>query len=135
MGPLDHHPFNVRAAPYVVERMNHISRTPDEDAVPPQVLDSLRAALLLELETPELADGQLPRALHAFVEEARDRGLRAEQVLVQLHTVWDSVTDSRALANAREQKSLRERLVTMCIEHYYRAVLVFCLISSLASAA
>ena len=115
--------------------MSDLSRRPDDDAVPPQVLDALRDALVRELETPELADGQLPRALHRFVEEARARGLRAERVLVHLHVVWDSVAEARAIAGNREQKALRERLVTMCIEHYYRAVLFFCLISSLASAA
>lgn len=115
--------------------MSQVPRTPDEGAVPPQVLDALRDALVLQLERPELADGQLPLALHAFVDAARARGLRAERVLVHLHTVWDSVTDSRGIANPREQKSLRERLVTMCIEHYYQAALAFCLLSSLSTAA
>jgi hypothetical protein len=53
--------------------------------------------------------------------EARARSILPEQLLVVLKDVWSSLPEVRSTHESREQISLLQRVVTMCIKEYYSA--------------
>jgi hypothetical protein len=88
----------------------------------PEAMASLRIALKQWMDGGGANDASLRLALHAVTAEARDRGIRAEELLVTLKTTWFAVGGAPNAANSAavspNQKRLDE-LVTACIEAYY----------------
>jgi hypothetical protein len=60
-------------------------------------------------------------ALVLMAGEARSRSILPEQLLVVLKDVWSSLPEVRSTHESREQISLLQRVVTMCIKEYYSA--------------
>lgn len=79
----------------------------------------LRAILTSHIEHPDMADPELARVLRHIVTEARNRQIRAEQLVVILKTVWDSLPNARYAIDREAQAQVRQRLVTLCIKAYY----------------
>lgn len=79
----------------------------------------LRAVLADHIEHPDAADPDLARVLRQVVTEARNRQIRAEQLVVILKNVWDSLPDARYAIDREAQTQVRQRLVTLCIKAYY----------------
>ena len=83
-------------------------------------IDTLRVALrayLQDSKDPSI----LQPSLLAIASEARTRDILPEQLLVVLKDVWSSLPEVRSMMNSREQISLLQRVVTMCIKEYYSA--------------
>ena len=87
------------------------------DAPADDMLDALRDALRLHLTTAN-PNGDLDRAMHRFAREARAKGMRAEHALNLLHSVWDSVPETRRERSWLERQSVLRRLVALCLDHY-----------------
>ncbi len=68
---------------------------------------------------PDIADPELARVLRQIVTEARNRHIRAEQLVVILKHVWDSLPDARYAIDREAQARVRQRLITLCIKAYY----------------
>jgi hypothetical protein len=86
----------------------------------PETVAQLREALKDWIEG-DRAETILGNALHAAAREARDRGIRAEELLVTLKTTWFEVGGAPTVphsASPSDQKRLDE-LVTACIKAYY----------------
>ena len=84
----------------------------------PATLDAVRDALRSYLA--DSADpAALQRALQHMSTEARNRGMHAEHLLVQLKDVWGVLPEVRGMTDAAEQVRLLQRVVTMCIKEYY----------------
>ena len=66
--------------------------------------------------TPELSD-----ALRAMAREARERGIRAERLLVTLKEIWEHVSEVRRAGDASAQARALQALVTLSIREYYSA--------------
>ncbi|MGI9140421.1 MAG: hypothetical protein ACR2GJ_04865 [Gemmatimonadaceae bacterium] len=79
----------------------------------------LRSVLAKHIEHPDVADPELARILRQVVTEARHRQIRAEQLVVILKNVWDSLPDARYAIDREAQVRVRQRLITLCIETYY----------------
>lgn len=80
------------------------------------VRDALRA-YLSERSDPH----RLQAALLLMSNEARDRTILPEQLLVVLKDTWGTLPEVRAMTDAGEQIRLLQRIVTMCIKEYYSA--------------
>ena len=83
-----------------------------------ETLAAVRGALGRSLEGGEAAD-ELRLALRAMAREARDQGLRAEQILVVLKELWGTVPQVRRASGREQQTALLQRAVTLCINEYY----------------
>lgn len=81
---------------------------------------SLRGVLAKHVEHPEIADPELTGVLRQVVTEARNRQIRAEQLVVVLKNVWDSLPDARHAIDREAQAQVRQRLITLCIKAYYQ---------------
>lgn len=54
-----------------------------------------------------------------IVTEARNRHIRAEQLVVILNHVWNSLPDARYAVDREAQTLVRQQLITLCIKAYY----------------
>lgn len=79
----------------------------------------LRTVLTSHMVHPDVADPELARVLRQVVTEARNRQIRAEQLIVMLKHVWDSLPDARYAIDREAQMHVRQRLITLCIKAYY----------------
>ncbi|HUR92153.1 MAG TPA: hypothetical protein VMY38_05710 [Gemmatimonadaceae bacterium] len=79
----------------------------------------LRTVLASHMEHPDEADPELARVLRQIVTEARNRHIRAEQLVVILKNVWDALPDARFAIDREAQMHARQRLITLCIKSYY----------------
>lgn len=79
----------------------------------------LRAVLTRHLDHPDVADPELAAVLRQVVTEARNRQIRAEQLVVILKNVWDALPDARHAIDREAQAQVRQRLITLCIRAYY----------------
>lgn len=71
------------------------------------------------MDHPDEADPELARVLRHIVTEARNRQIRAEQLIVILKNVWDALPDARFAIDREAQTHVRQRLITLCIKSYY----------------
>lgn len=98
--------------------MAHDSSHTPAGRVSEATIDAVRIAL-----RSYLANGgdepALCATLTAMSAEARDRGVRAEQLLVVLKEMWSALPEVRAMNESSEQLRLLQRVVTMCIKEYY----------------
>ena len=79
----------------------------------------LRTVLTNHIAHPDVADPELARVLRQIVVEARNRKIRAEQLIVMLKNVWDALPDARHAIDREAQLQVRQRLITLCIKAYY----------------
>jgi hypothetical protein len=79
-----------------------------------------RSALTLQLEQPQAMDGELRAVIRAVAREARGRHLRAEQLVIIFKNIWESLPEVSYTADAAARELVRQQLVTLCIEEYYR---------------
>jgi hypothetical protein len=87
--------------------------------------DGLAAALAaLRSATREHAQSRDTTAMRHSVQElarlARERGLRAEEAIVELKHLWASVPEVAGVP-VIDRRALLDELVTLCIDEYYRA--------------
>ncbi len=68
---------------------------------------------------PPPVSGALTRALDHTVAEARERALRAEEVIVAFKELLASLPALNAPERRLEATHFRERLITECIRAYY----------------
>jgi hypothetical protein len=74
--------------------------------------------LLRKPATGKLITGQHRRVIAQICEEAREAGLPVERLVILLKGVLDQTPHSEDSLHSRTE--IRERLVSVCIEEYYR---------------
>ena len=82
-----------------------------------EALDALRSAL----EEYLISGGKTPSlqpALRRIAQEARQKKIHAEQLLIALKDVWFALPQVTRTPNDR-QNELLQRVVTFCIREYY----------------
>ena len=85
-----------------------------------ETLDLLHTTLVAYVNAP--GDGeQLRLALHAVADEAREKAIPPETLLIALKDVWYALPTVRAMKPSDDQLRLLQRVVTMCIKEYYRS--------------
>ena len=86
----------------------------------PEVTTALRDALTTWVRADGTADASLGAALHAVATEAREKGIRAEELLVTLKTMWFEVGGGPTVPQSPASGHKRlDELVTACIKAYY----------------
>lgn len=93
--------------------------TPEPRALSEETLDALREAVLRLWLHPTISDEALGTAIARTVDEARERALRAEEVIVAFKSLLTELPELNAPARRLEAVRFRERLVTQCIKAYY----------------
>jgi hypothetical protein len=82
--------------------------------------NALRTAVLGHLRRNPDGDSALGQAVALVVAEARERDMRAEDLILAFKALYDALPEPHSAAVRAEQMRLRERLVTACINAYYR---------------
>jgi hypothetical protein len=80
---------------------------------------ALREAVVRHLERGSDGDDSLGRAVSIVVAEARERDMRAEELILAFKTLYDALPEPKSAVARAEQVHLRERLVSACIRAYY----------------
>jgi len=91
--------------------------TPGRAMPSAEALDALRSALEDYLTSGGEAASLQP-ALRRIAQEARQKKIHAEQLLIVLKDVWFALPQIARTPNDR-QNELLQRLVTFCIREYY----------------
>jgi hypothetical protein len=100
--------------------MAHDSRfSPAPRPLSDETLAVLRTAVLGHLERKSDPDRGLEHAVAAVVDEARERAMRPEELIIAFKALYATLPDPRTAAARAEQLHLREQLVTLCIRAYY----------------
>jgi hypothetical protein len=81
---------------------------------------ALRSVLGRHIDEPDESDPELALVLRQVVTEAKNRHIRAEQLVVSLKHVWDTLPQARQAIDREAQALARQRLITLCIRAYYR---------------
>lgn len=94
--------------------------TPDRPQLSAAAIQTLESAL-----QKFLANGgdveTLQGALRAIATEAREKNMRAEELLILLKDVWYALPQIRKTPEGDSQNRLLQRVVTLCIREYYTA--------------
>ena len=86
----------------------------------PEAMELLRNALTAWMRGPGEPDASLASALHAVTTEARERGIRAEELLVTLKSMWFEIGgEPSASAGPTSGHRRLDEVVTACIKTYY----------------
>jgi hypothetical protein len=100
--------------------MNHVDSTGSRHhSLSSHAMTVLRGALR-ELALAALPEDRLRRALREVTELAHAQRVSAEHVLIALKETWTSLPEVQLIPNPAEREECRARLVTLCIEEFYR---------------
>ena len=99
--------------------MMAFDRTPSPTAtLDPRTVAELRAILGRSVIERNHTDG-LRDLLCRATEEAREKGIRAEQLLIILKEIWYSLPEVVSATSADVETALLQDLVSRCIHEYY----------------
>ncbi|MFL5469884.1 MAG: hypothetical protein ACJ8AE_08830 [Gemmatimonadaceae bacterium] len=82
-------------------------------------MKELRTALTEQLKRPGGPTEELKDLLKKVADEAREKNIRPEELIVIFKQLWNSLAESLRPQNADQHERIRERLVTLCIQAYY----------------
>ena len=95
------------------------AHTPPPRMLAPETRSLLRDALSRFLDDASLTNGELRRVLHVVADEAREKHMRAEELVVAFKDVLDALPTGSSPAERLRRSRLREQLVSLCIKAYY----------------
>ena len=84
-----------------------------------ETVELVRASLSRYLRGEE-KDDQVCEALVVLAREAQERKLNAEHMLVAFKDVWGKMPEVRAIKLEADERRLRDHLITLCIDSYYK---------------
>ena len=93
--------------------------SPEPRSLSDGTLATLHDAVLRVWNGADGSESALQGAIEQMVEEARDRALRAEEVIVSFKALLAGVPELNSPVRRLEAVRLRERLITLCIKAYY----------------
>ena len=87
----------------------------------PEAMGLLRNALTAWMRGSGEPDPSVTSALHAVATEARERGIRAEELLVTLKSMWFEIGGEPSASSGSNSGHRRlDEVVTACIKAYYQ---------------
>jgi hypothetical protein len=99
--------------------MMAFDRTPTQPSLDPETIAALRTTLR-QSATQGTHGDELHTLLCRAANEARTKGIQAEQLLVVLKDVWHGLPEIRSAAGAADQeRALLQQLISRCIQEYY----------------
>ncbi len=93
----------------------------DSTPVPPSISAESVSALREALASYLLAstDNELRPALRRFAQEAKEKNITAEQLLIVLKQVWYALPQLRDVLSPDRRVQLLQRIVSISIREYY----------------
>ena len=82
-------------------------------------MKELRAALADQLKQPDGPTSALADVLKRVGKEAHQKNVPPEELIVIFKELWNSLAESLRPQNPDQYESVRQRLVTLCIQAYY----------------
>jgi hypothetical protein len=82
-------------------------------------MQELRQALAEQLERPDSPTSEITDLLRRVAREARENGVRPEELLVTFKQLWNSLAGSTRSQLPEQSEQVRQNLVTLCIKAYY----------------
>lgn len=92
--------------------------TSDRPALSAESLQALEAAML-SYASDGTAPVSLEPALRRIAAEAREKQVRAEQLLIALKDVWFSLPSIGRAGTPEEQNAILQRIITLSVRTYY----------------
>jgi hypothetical protein len=92
--------------------------TSDRPALSAESLQALEAAML-SYSASGAAPASLEPAPRQIAAEAREKKVRAEQLLIALKDVWYSLPGIARAGTPEEQNAILQRIVTLSVRAYY----------------
>jgi len=84
-----------------------------------RTLQELRHALAEQLKSPDSPTSEVRDLLQRVAREAREQGVRPEELLVTFKQLWNSLAESVRPQLPEQSEQVRQNLVTLCIQAYY----------------
>lgn len=88
------------------------------DATVRALQDAMQRQLSMD-STSNVCTPELTHAIRAMCVNARQRGLRAEEVIILFKSMWTSLPVANAQLIGQRRTELLERAVALCIKSYY----------------
>lgn len=93
--------------------------SPPPGALAEATIETVRAALVRYLATADDGRDGVRTALNRMANEARDKAIMPEQLLIILKDMWYGLPELKT-APDHQRSALLQRVVTICIKEYYR---------------
>jgi len=93
--------------------------SPTPPTIDNETISAVRTALAQYVREGERS-ATLGKTLHRVAAEAHEKGISAEHLLIVLKNLWSSLPEVREIEKPLERETLKQRIVTACIEEYYR---------------
>ena len=88
-------------------------------ALSESTMKELRTALTEQLKRPDGPTQELSMLLRKVGQEAHDKDIKPEQLIIIFKQLWNSLAESLRPQNPDQYELVRQRLVTLCIRAYY----------------
>jgi len=98
--------------------MMAFDRTPSRPSLDPETIDALRTALARSVAQGNHAD-ELRELLCRAAEDARAKGIQAEQLLIILKDIWYTLPALASASSTDVENALLQELISRCIQEYY----------------
>ena len=108
-------------APTLLVMVAYNPRLPDDErpSLPSEIAAKLHAALLARWNGSQAYDSMLESALEAAAQDAKARGLRAEELLLALKKCEQEVANALEVADTQDRDRFRIWLVGACMRAYF----------------
>lgn len=98
--------------------MMAFDRTPSRPNLDPETVEALRSALARSVAEGNHTD-DLRSLLCRAAEDARSKGIQAEQLLLILKDIWYGLPQLTSAASTDVENLLLQELISRCIQEYY----------------
>lgn len=98
--------------------MMAFDRTPSRESLAPETVEALREALTTSLSRGRHGD-DLRDVLCKSAEDARSKGIQAEQLLLILKDIWHTLPPVANAPSSDVEHALLQELISRCIQEYY----------------
>ena len=82
-------------------------------------IKELRSALTEQLKHPSGPTSELVDLLKRVAQEARQKNIRPEELIVVFKKLWNSLSETLRPQDVDQYERVRQHLVTLCIQAYY----------------
>jgi hypothetical protein len=82
-------------------------------------MQELRHALAEQIKHPDTPTPEVRDLLRTIAREAREKGIRPEELLVMFKQQWQSLAETIRPQLPDQAERVRQNLVTLCIQAYY----------------
>jgi hypothetical protein len=98
--------------------MMAFEKTPSSPGLEPTTIEALRVALTRSITNGNHGD-ELRGLLCQTAVEAREKGIRAEHLLITLKDIWFSMPELANRSANDVDNALLQELISRCIQEYY----------------